>query len=69
MLLRHTTAKEIDRKALTINPAKTCQPCSKSPAQRAAPNPRSAPVTKAVFNKALTPAAFHQALTPSSARR
>ena len=22
MLLRHTTAKEIDRKALTINPAK-----------------------------------------------
>lgn len=26
MLLRHTTAKEIDRKALTINPAKTCQP-------------------------------------------
>ena len=26
MLLRHTTAKEIDRQALTINPAKTCQP-------------------------------------------
>lgn len=26
MLLRHTTAEEIDRKALTINPAKTCQP-------------------------------------------
>lgn len=26
MLLRHTTSKEIDRKALTINPAKTCQP-------------------------------------------
>ena len=26
MLLRHTTAFEIDRKALTINPAKTCQP-------------------------------------------
>jgi len=26
MLLRHTTALEIDRKALTINPAKTCQP-------------------------------------------
>ncbi|ASB48239.1 nitrogenase component 1 [Alkalitalea saponilacus] len=26
MLLRHTTPKEIDRKALTINPAKTCQP-------------------------------------------
>ncbi|MBP1618513.1 MAG: nitrogenase molybdenum-iron protein beta subunit 1 [Bacteroidetes bacterium] len=26
MLLRHTTAKEIERKALTINPAKTCQP-------------------------------------------
>jgi len=26
MLLRHTTEKEIDRKALTINPAKTCQP-------------------------------------------
>ncbi|BAG83812.1 MAG: nitrogenase molybdenum-iron protein subunit beta [Candidatus Azobacteroides pseudotrichonymphae] len=26
MLLRHTTAKEIQRKALTINPAKTCQP-------------------------------------------
>ncbi len=26
MLLRHTTDKEIDRKALTINPAKTCQP-------------------------------------------
>lgn len=26
MLLRHTIAKEIDRKALTINPAKTCQP-------------------------------------------
>lgn len=26
MILRHTTAKEIDRKALTINPAKTCQP-------------------------------------------
>ncbi|MDR1672328.1 MAG: nitrogenase molybdenum-iron protein subunit beta [Bacteroidales bacterium] len=26
MLLRHTTTKEIDRKALTINPAKTCQP-------------------------------------------
>ncbi|MDR2139638.1 MAG: nitrogenase molybdenum-iron protein subunit beta [Tannerella sp.] len=26
MLLRHTTAKEIDRKALTVNPAKTCQP-------------------------------------------
>lgn len=26
MLLKHTTAKEIDRKALTINPAKTCQP-------------------------------------------
>lgn len=26
MLLRHTTADEIDRKALTINPAKTCQP-------------------------------------------
>jgi len=26
MLLRHTTAIEVDRKALTINPAKTCQP-------------------------------------------
>lgn len=26
MLLRHTTAKEIERKALTVNPAKTCQP-------------------------------------------
>lgn len=26
MLLRHTTPKVIDRKALTINPAKTCQP-------------------------------------------
>jgi nitrogenase molybdenum-iron protein beta chain len=26
MLLRHTTEKEIDRKALTINPSKTCQP-------------------------------------------
>jgi nitrogenase molybdenum-iron protein beta chain len=26
MLLRHTTGKEIERKALTINPAKTCQP-------------------------------------------
>jgi len=26
MLLRHTTALEIERKALTINPAKTCQP-------------------------------------------
>lgn len=26
MLLRHTTAKETDRQALTINPAKTCQP-------------------------------------------
>jgi nitrogenase molybdenum-iron protein beta chain len=26
MLLRHTTPKEIDRQALTINPAKTCQP-------------------------------------------
>jgi nitrogenase molybdenum-iron protein beta chain len=26
MLLRHTTEKETDRKALTINPAKTCQP-------------------------------------------
>jgi nitrogenase molybdenum-iron protein beta chain len=26
MLLRHTTSKEIDRQALTINPAKTCQP-------------------------------------------
>lgn len=26
MLLRHTTEKEIDRKALTVNPAKTCQP-------------------------------------------
>ncbi|KAA6301765.1 MAG: Nitrogenase molybdenum-iron protein beta chain [Candidatus Ordinivivax streblomastigis] len=26
MLLRHTTAKEIDRKALAVNPAKTCQP-------------------------------------------
>jgi nitrogenase molybdenum-iron protein beta chain len=26
MLLRHTTEKEIERKALTINPAKTCQP-------------------------------------------
>ena len=26
MLLKHTTPKEIDRKALTINPAKTCQP-------------------------------------------
>ncbi len=26
MLLRHTTAKEVDRKALTVNPAKTCQP-------------------------------------------
>lgn len=26
MLLRHTTAKEIERQALTINPAKTCQP-------------------------------------------
>lgn len=26
MLLRHTTAQEIERKALTINPAKTCQP-------------------------------------------
>src|SRR5690606_1505268 len=25
-LLKHTTPKEIDRKALTINPAKTCQP-------------------------------------------
>ena len=26
MLLRHTTDKQIDRQALTINPAKTCQP-------------------------------------------
>ena len=26
MLLRHTTAKQYDRQALTINPAKTCQP-------------------------------------------
>lgn len=26
MFLRHTTGKEITRKALTINPAKTCQP-------------------------------------------
>ncbi len=26
MLLKHTTPNEIDRKALTINPAKTCQP-------------------------------------------
>ncbi len=26
MLLRHTTEKEYDRKALTINPVKTCQP-------------------------------------------
>jgi nitrogenase molybdenum-iron protein beta chain len=26
MLLRHTTSKETERKALTINPAKTCQP-------------------------------------------
>ncbi|HKK81875.1 MAG TPA: nitrogenase component 1, partial [Prolixibacteraceae bacterium] len=26
MLLRHTTAKEYKREALTINPAKTCQP-------------------------------------------
>ena len=26
MLLKHTTPKEIDRKSLTINPAKTCQP-------------------------------------------
>lgn len=26
MLLRHTTDKIIDRKALTVNPAKTCQP-------------------------------------------
>lgn len=26
MLLRHTTATEVERKALTINPAKTCQP-------------------------------------------
>ncbi|MFR9602643.1 MAG: nitrogenase component 1 [Rikenellaceae bacterium] len=26
MLLRHTTDKEIERKALTVNPAKTCQP-------------------------------------------
>lgn len=26
MFLRHTTGLEIDRKALTINPAKTCQP-------------------------------------------
>jgi nitrogenase molybdenum-iron protein beta chain len=26
MLLRHTTKKEIERKALTVNPAKTCQP-------------------------------------------
>jgi nitrogenase molybdenum-iron protein beta chain len=26
MLLRHTTEKEIERKALTVNPAKTCQP-------------------------------------------
>ncbi|MDR2791478.1 MAG: nitrogenase molybdenum-iron protein subunit beta [Tannerellaceae bacterium] len=26
MLLKHTTGKEIERKALTINPAKTCQP-------------------------------------------
>jgi nitrogenase molybdenum-iron protein beta chain len=26
MLLRHTTANEIERKALTVNPAKTCQP-------------------------------------------
>jgi nitrogenase molybdenum-iron protein beta chain len=26
MLLRHTTVKEVKRKALTINPAKTCQP-------------------------------------------
>jgi len=26
MLLKHTTAKEIDRKALTVNPAKLCQP-------------------------------------------
>jgi len=26
MLLRHTTGKEIDRQAVTINPAKTCQP-------------------------------------------
>ena len=26
MLLKHTTSKEIERKSLTINPAKTCQP-------------------------------------------
>ena len=26
MLLKHTSAKEIERKSLTINPAKTCQP-------------------------------------------
>ena len=26
MLLRHTTAEIKERKALTINPAKTCQP-------------------------------------------
>ena len=26
MLLKHTTGLEIDRKALTINPANTCQP-------------------------------------------
>ncbi|MDR3366211.1 MAG: nitrogenase molybdenum-iron protein subunit beta [Prevotellaceae bacterium] len=26
MLLRHTTAQEVERKALTINPSKTCQP-------------------------------------------
>ena len=26
MLLRHTTAEVIEREALTVNPAKTCQP-------------------------------------------
>ena len=26
MLLRHTTDKVVERKALTVNPAKTCQP-------------------------------------------
>ena len=26
MLLRHTTADVVERKALTVNPAKTCQP-------------------------------------------
>ena len=26
MLLKHTTSKEIERKSLTINPVKTCQP-------------------------------------------